>query len=97
MRAVTHVCVWLTLGHLAFGVHRYESEEVGTLAGDVQNWAILLQNYILQVRECYDLPGYILLYVYMYVCTPRPLNIYTYAHNRHAHRHPQKQRERERD
>ena len=25
-------------------------DDVGTLAGDVQNWAILIQNYILQVR-----------------------------------------------
>lgn len=30
----------------------YESvEETGTLPGDVQNWAIMIQNYISQVRN----------------------------------------------
>ena len=26
-----------------------EKEDIGTLTGDVQNWAMLIQNYILQV------------------------------------------------
>lgn len=30
--------------------HGEETHEIGTLAGDVQNWAMLIQNYILQVR-----------------------------------------------
>ena len=28
-----------------------EKQSIGTLAGDVQNWAILIQNYILQVSK----------------------------------------------
>ena len=26
-----------------------EQHEIGTLSGDVQNWAVLIQNYIIQV------------------------------------------------
>ncbi|KAK2155924.1 hypothetical protein LSH36_227g06072 [Paralvinella palmiformis] len=51
MRPVICLYLWLTLRHLASGYHHYESEEVGTLSGDVQNWAILLQNYILQLAS----------------------------------------------
>lgn len=28
-----------------------ETHEVGSLEGDVQNWAVLIENYILQVRN----------------------------------------------
>ncbi len=31
--------------------HPFEKEDIGTLPGDVQNWAMLIQNYILQVRR----------------------------------------------
>ena len=34
---------------VCFGYHPFEKEDIGTLAGDVQNWAMLIQNYILQV------------------------------------------------
>ena len=30
-----------------------EKHDIGTLAGDVQNWAMLIQNYILQVSSVY--------------------------------------------
>ena len=36
----------------ANSINSYRGEEkhdIGTLAGDVQNWAMLIQNYILQV------------------------------------------------
>lgn len=33
------------------GYHPFEKEDIGTLPGDVQNWAVLIQNYILQVRS----------------------------------------------
>ena len=32
-----------------YGYHPFEKEDIGTLPGDVQNWAMLIQNYILQV------------------------------------------------
>ena len=31
------------------GYRGEEKQEIGTLAGDVQNWAMLIENYILQV------------------------------------------------
>ena len=37
--------------HCAFAYPGEEPIEIGTLAGDVQNWAMLIQNYILQVRK----------------------------------------------
>lgn len=33
------------------GLRGEEQHDIGTLAGDVQNWAMLIQNYILQVNE----------------------------------------------
>ncbi len=36
---------------ICFGYHPFEKEDIGTLAGDVQNWAMLIQNYILQVMS----------------------------------------------
>ena len=32
----------------------YKRDNLGTLTGDVQNWAILIQNYILQVSSLLD-------------------------------------------
>jgi len=31
-----------------------EKHDVGTLEGDVQNWAVLIENYILQVSIAYE-------------------------------------------
>ena len=47
-----YICLWLVLSSQTLvGDHQvwYEKAEDGTLAGDVQNWAMLIQNYILQV------------------------------------------------
>lgn len=37
--------------HQSVSYRGEEKHEIGTLAGDVQNWAMLIQNYILQVTQ----------------------------------------------
>ena len=52
---VNILCVLVVIGclmpHLETvkGHRGEEKQEIGTLAGDVQNWAMLIENYILQV------------------------------------------------
>ena len=41
-----------------------EKYELGSLEGDVQNWAVLIENYILQVRQC----GSVVLIVFYDFC-----------------------------
>lgn len=51
LRFITLLLLLMELnGNSNFYSQSYESaEEAGTLAGDVQNWAIMIQNYISQV------------------------------------------------
>ncbi|KAK2171034.1 hypothetical protein NP493_1112g00000 [Ridgeia piscesae] len=49
-----YICLWLVLSSQTLvGDHQvwYQKIEDGTLAGDVQNWAMLIQNYILQLAS----------------------------------------------
>ena len=39
-----------TLGHVGSKYPGEEKHDMGSLEGDVQNWAMLIQNYILQVK-----------------------------------------------
>lgn len=41
----------LLLAHFSSCYRGEEKHDIGTLAGDVQNWAMLIQNYIMQVRR----------------------------------------------
>ena len=41
-------CLYTSRSYYAY---QYKLDEMGTLAGDVQNWAMLIQNYITQVRK----------------------------------------------
>lgn len=43
------VMILLVISQSTGAYHTYEKEDMGTLSGDVQNWATLIQNYILQV------------------------------------------------
>lgn len=53
-RGVITFCTLLV--HTAIGKYPGEEHhEVGSLEGDVQNWAVLIENYILQVRDIYYL------------------------------------------
>lgn len=52
MSTSQYICLWLLLSSqtlVSDNQHWYQKAEDGTLAGDVQNWAMLIQNYILQV------------------------------------------------
>lgn len=48
---VVLVALLATVDASLYGVSEEESIVEGTLAGDVQNWAILVENYILHVSE----------------------------------------------
>lgn len=40
---------------IALALYSYAKGDTGSLTGDVQNWAMLVQNYILQVSYRYEI------------------------------------------
>ena len=49
MRVLSVLAFCSVVGHVVVKYPGEEKYDIGSLEGDVQNWAMLIQNYILQV------------------------------------------------
>ena len=53
MRLLSVLVFCSVVGHVVVKYPGEEKYDIGSLEGDVQNWAMLIQNYILQVSVTY--------------------------------------------